>query len=197
MFTMDYSLFPTVFPVLHYEGITLRELTDIDLPAWFKRLTDSEAAGLAGDPIAESMEEVISGLEYHQFGFRFKKSIRWAIVPDDIGESVGTVGFNSFDTEDDSADIGYAIGRSHWNKGIATRAVRIVINYGFNVLGLKLIEAEVLTHNGASIRVLEKLGFHRYTLDAIDKESNQDTEQYANFFLNQRNNIHNIHVINS
>ena len=103
---MDYNLFPTVFPVLHSEGLTLRELTDIDLPAWFERLTDPEAAELAGDPIAESMEDVISGLEYHAIGFRFKESLRWAIVPDYIGESVGTIGFNSFDPANDSADIG-------------------------------------------------------------------------------------------
>lgn len=186
MFTMDYNLFPTVFPVLHSEGITLRELTDIDLPAWFERLTDSEAADLAGDPIAESMEEVINGLEYHKFGFRFKKSLRWAIVPDDIGESVGTVGFNSFDPADNSADIGYAIGRSHWNKGIATRAVRIAINYGFEVLSLKRIEAEVLTHNGASIRVLEKLGFDVYDPNdpsKIDQKRYQVTQEYAIFLL--------------
>ena len=165
---MDYNLFPAVLPVLNSDGMPLRDLTDIDLPAWFERLTDPEAAELAGDPIAESMEDVISGLEYHAIGFRFKESLRWAIVPDNIGESVGTIGFNSFDSTNDSADIGYAIGRSHWNKGIATKAVRIVINYGFEVLGLNRIEAEVLTHNGASIRVLEKLGFERYDPDTTD-----------------------------
>ena len=180
---MDYNLFPIVFPVLHSEGLTLRELTDIDLPAWFERLTDPEAAELAGDPIAESMEDVISGLEYHAIGFRFKESLRWAIVPDDIGESVGTIGFNSFDSANDSADIGYAIGRSHWNKGIATKAVRIVINYGFEVLGLNRIEAEVLTHNGASIRVLEKLGFEKYDPDTTDHKHDPVSQQYANFLL--------------
>jgi ribosomal-protein-alanine N-acetyltransferase len=180
---MDYSLFPTVFPVLNGEGITLRELTDVDLPAWFKRLTDPEAAELAGDPIAESMEDVISGLEYHAIGFRFKESIRWAIVPDDIGESVGTIGFNSFNPDHDSADIGYAIGRSHWNKGIATRAIRIVINYGFNVLKLKHIEAEVLTHNVASIRVLEKLSFVKYDPTITGNRQDEVSKQYANFLL--------------
>ena len=180
---MDYSLFPTVFPVLHGEGITLRELTDADLPAWLKRLTDPEAAELAGDPIAESMEDVISGLEYHAIGFRFKESIRWAIVPDDIGESVGTIGFNSFNPDKDSADIGYAIGRSHWNKGIATKAIGIVINYGFNVLQLKHIEAEVLTHNAASIRVLEKLSFIKYDPTITSNKQDEVSKQYSNFLL--------------
>ena len=104
-------------------------------------------------------------------------------MPDDIGESVGTIGFNSFDSANDSADIGYAIGRSHWNKGIATKAVRIVINYGFEVLGLNRIEAEVLTHNGASIRVLEKLGFEKYDPDTTDHKHDPVSQQYANFLL--------------
>ena len=39
-------------------GRVARELSQEDLPAWFERLSDTEAAGLAGDPVENSMQNV-------------------------------------------------------------------------------------------------------------------------------------------
>ena len=180
---MEHNLMPVVFPVLHNKGITLRELAEIDLPAWFERLTDSESATLAGDPIANSMQDVIDGLEYHRHAFHTKKGLRWAIVPDHIGISVGSVGFNGFDLLNRSADIGYSVGRNYWNRGIATRAVGMAINYGFDVLDLERIEARVLIHNQDAIRVLEKVGFVQDKLGTVNTGINNDVDQHATFSL--------------
>ncbi len=58
-----------------------------------------------------------------------------------------------------SAEIGYWIGEPHWNKGIATEAVNLMIRYGFENLKLNRIFTGVFEHNRASQRVLEKCGF--------------------------------------
>jgi ribosomal-protein-alanine N-acetyltransferase len=128
---------------------------------WFARLSDPEAAALAGDPAATSMQDVIDGLAYHRNAFRAKEALRWAIVPDELGVSVGSIGFVTFDEANRTAEIGYAIARAHWNRGFATRATRLAVDYGFHTLGLQRIEALVFPFNTASIRVLEKLGFQR------------------------------------
>jgi ribosomal-protein-alanine N-acetyltransferase len=158
---MPYDGMPDRFPVLRGYGLTLRELAEEDLPAWFGRLSDPEAAALAGDPVATSMQDAIEGLRHHRNAFRNKEGLRWAIVPDQLGVSVGSIGFRDFDQTQRSAGIGGAIGRAHWNRGIATSAGRLVIDYGFEVLGLACIEAVVLARNGRVIRVLDKLGFER------------------------------------
>ncbi|MFM1921727.1 MAG: putative acetyltransferase, partial [Candidatus Hydrogenedentota bacterium] len=46
-----------------------------------------------------------------------------------------------------------------WGRGIATEAVRLVVDFGFNCLHANRIEARVYGWNPASARVLEKCGF--------------------------------------
>jgi [ribosomal protein S5]-alanine N-acetyltransferase len=58
-----------------------------------------------------------------------------------------------------SAEIG-------WGNGIGTEAVRLITEYGFEVLGLTRIFTGVMSHNPASMRVLEKNG---YVLEGIFK----------------------------
>ncbi|MFN8134152.1 MAG: GNAT family protein [Bacteroidales bacterium] len=58
-----------------------------------------------------------------------------------------------------SAEIGYFIGEPYWNKGIVTRAVNLITDYGFNTLGIARIQTGVFEYNLASQRVLEKCGF--------------------------------------
>ncbi|WP_239004579.1 GNAT family N-acetyltransferase [Paenibacillus tepidiphilus] len=60
-----------------------------------------------------------------------------------------------------SAIIGYDLAQKHNGKGYTTEAVRLTVDYGFHQLNIHRIEAGVMTHNIASIRVLEKSGFHR------------------------------------
>ena len=161
---MGYDLVPDRFPILRAGGLTLREMCEDDLPAWFGRLSDSEAARLAGDPVATSMQLVIDGLADHRKAFRSKEGLRWAIVPggeDQSSGSIGSIGLGEFDSSRRSAAIGAAIGRVHWNRGVGTAAGRLVIDYGFEVLDLRCIEALVLAQNERVIAVLGKLGFQR------------------------------------
>lgn len=55
--------------------------------------------------------------------------------------------------------LGYVIGRKYWNKGITSKAIKKIINFGFNRLKLKKIIADNDEDNPASGRVLEKNGF--------------------------------------
>src|ERR1051325_4725971 len=59
------------------------------------------------------------------------------------------------------AFLAYYIARPYWGRGIATEASRAWVRYGFDILGLRRIEAGVAAANAASIRVVEKLGFPR------------------------------------
>lgn len=158
---MRWDRIPDELPVLREEGPTLRALGEEDLPAWLARLSDPEAAALAGDPVATSMDVVVEGLAQHRSAFAEKEAVRWAIVPDLAGGSVGSIGLFAFDAERGSAEIGAAIGRPYWNRSLGTRAGRLVVGFGFSVLGLQRIEAVVLEVNRPVRRVLEKLGFHR------------------------------------
>lgn len=60
-----------------------------------------------------------------------------------------------------SAFIGYFLDQSHNGRGYATEAVELIVDFAFKELKLHRIEAGVMPHNLASIRVLEKAGFHK------------------------------------
>ncbi len=58
-----------------------------------------------------------------------------------------------------SAEIGYWLGEPYWGKGIATGAVKEIVNYAFSNFDLVRLHAFVFEWNPASARVLEKSGF--------------------------------------
>lgn len=60
-----------------------------------------------------------------------------------------------------NAEIGYWIGEKFWLKGIGTIAVEYMTRYGFDVLKLHRIYAEVFENNIGSMIVLEKNGYKR------------------------------------
>lgn len=75
-------------------------------------------------------------------------------------EYAGNIGLHKgADVYRKSAEIGYFLGEPYWNKGIMTRAVRLICDYGFRELDIVRIYTGVFEYNLASARVLEKCGF--------------------------------------
>jgi ribosomal-protein-alanine N-acetyltransferase len=58
------------------------------------------------------------------------------------------------------AEIGYWLGSSCWGRGIATEAVRAMTAHAFARFDLIRLQAGVFAWNPASMRVLEKCGYH-------------------------------------
>jgi RimJ/RimL family protein N-acetyltransferase len=76
------------------------------------------------------------------------------------GEYVGNISLvPGQDVYRKSAEIGYFIGEPYWNKGIVTKAVNLISEYGFNHLDIVRIHTGVFEYNAASMHVLEKCGF--------------------------------------
>jgi ribosomal-protein-alanine N-acetyltransferase len=59
-----------------------------------------------------------------------------------------------------SCTLGYFLDQAHNGRGYTTQAVRLVCRYAFEDAGLHRLQAAVMPRNEASIRVLEKAGFH-------------------------------------
>ena len=81
---------------------------------------------------------------------------------DVAGGAVGGISLMlGHDIERGSAEVGYWLGPEYWGRGIMTAAVRAVVEYGLDRLGLIRIFAVPLVRNPASFHVLEKAGFTR------------------------------------
>lgn len=77
------------------------------------------------------------------------------------GDLVGGIGINLCqDIYIMNVEMGYWIAEPFWNTGIATIAVGLMTNYVFENFAINRIVAEVFDYNKASMRVLEKNGYH-------------------------------------
>lgn len=75
------------------------------------------------------------------------------------------VGVISFDTE--SGEVGYWIGREYWGSGFATEALVTIADYATSIELPYVLWGACLPSNLASIRVLQKAGFHNNGKSAI------------------------------
>jgi len=83
-----------------------------------------------------------------------------------IGEGA-LVGFASFvhlELARSEGEIGYMVDPAARGRGAATRAVRLLTEWGLAGLGLERIELRIDVQNGASARVAERAG---YRLDGV------------------------------
>lgn len=110
------------------------------------------------------------------------------------GQFAGTIGLvPQLDVYRLTAEIGYWLGEPFWGKGITTRAVKLMVDYGFNTLKLVRIFTGVFGFNKASQRVLEKAGF---TLECIAEKAvfknNTIVSEYRYAILNDRTGMQDI-----
>lgn len=83
-----------------------------------------------------------------------------AVANRDTGRVIGSVGLR-LDEALQQAALGYCYDQDAWGHGFATEAAREMLRFGFEELGLHRIHASVDTRNGASIRVLDKIGMRQ------------------------------------
>lgn len=86
------------------------------------------------------------------------KPAPWAIELKEENKVIGSIGFNNFEEENSKAEIGFALSKNYWGKGIILEALLPIIDFGFSKLGLNRIEAYCMIENKASVRVMEKAG---------------------------------------
>jgi RimJ/RimL family protein N-acetyltransferase len=83
----------------------------------------------------------------------------WAILNSESGEFLGEIVLNELDTQAATMNLRIALLSTILGQGIGTAAVRLVVDYGFQVLGLSQITLDVWAENHRAIRVYEKVGF--------------------------------------
>ena len=80
-------------------------------------------------------------------------------IKDGENKPVGTICIWNISRENLRAEIGYVLHPDWQGKGLMNEALRTVLDFSFNNLGLHSMEANVDPGNLASIKLLEKNGF--------------------------------------
>lgn len=80
----------------------------------------------------------------------------WAITLG--GRMIGAIGAVSVNDRDERCEIGYCVAYDYWGKGIMTEALRAVLRFLFDEVGMRRVMARHDTANPASGRVMQKCG---------------------------------------
>jgi len=87
------------------------------------------------------------------------KNVRLGIFLND-GTVIGDVALQDIDYQNRSCTIGLGLHKiENRNKGYGTEAVKLMLDYGFNHLGIECISANTLEINNSARKSLEKLDF--------------------------------------
>jgi len=142
---------------LRFEIYQIREFLANDVEAIVKNANNREVSKYMRDsfPYPYSKDNAVQWIDFVKKNY---SSLFFAIA--DENELIGGIGaLPQTDVHRFSAEVGFWLGQSYWNKGIITKAVPVFCNYLFTKFDFNRLTANVFEGNEASQKVLEKTGF--------------------------------------
>jgi len=153
-------------PFIVGDRIYLRPLDVDDLDRCLRWINDPELVDRLGrrHPMGRAQEETWLAGQYER-----ADHLNLAIVLVDGDRHIGNCGFNAIDSVNRQAEFGILIGeKDAWGHGYGSEAARLVLDYGFDELGLHRISLGVYAFNDRAIRAYEKVGF---VLEGTEREA--------------------------
>jgi ribosomal-protein-alanine N-acetyltransferase len=150
----------TPFPNLKTDRLLLRRVDQSDANEIFALRSNAENMKYIPRPIVKTIEEALEHIAMIDNKIETNEGINWAITLKECPEQlIGIIGHYRIKPEHFRAEIGYMLLPHFQGKGIITEAIKEVVQYGFQEMGLHSIEAIIDPENTASAMVLEKNNF--------------------------------------
>ncbi|QPA32491.1 GNAT family N-acetyltransferase [Thermaerobacillus caldiproteolyticus] len=148
-----------LFPTLETERLHLVEIGQQHSQKYYEIMSLDEVTRYYGMENLKSIEEAAKMIDSFKNNFLSNRGTRWGIILKENQEFIGTVGLNNLSLPNKRAEIGYEIHPDYWRQGFTSEAVKEVLRYSFEELGLYRIGAVTYPENIASSSLLKKLGF--------------------------------------
>ncbi|WP_438319258.1 GNAT family N-acetyltransferase [Sporosarcina sp. FA9] len=147
------------YPELKTDRLLLRQLVMNDDERIFEYQSNKENFKFVDMPIYTSLEETQNYVTKMNAGVSSNQWIIWGIADAKTNSVLGTISIWNISTEQLKAELGYGLFPGSFGKGIMSEALVKVVEYGFEVMGLKTIEAYTNAMNDKSIALLERNKF--------------------------------------
>lgn len=169
-----------IFPTFDLGDVILREKQETDIPDFFRYYCDPEVCKFILCEIPQSLEESGRELRYWRSVFYQNDGIYFAIADKKTNQMIGSIGLTSHNTYQSRIELSYDLAKEYWRRGIATRAIEVVVKYAFETLGVNRIEASVSCANEPSKNLLLKCGF---TLEGTLRQHRYHHGQYVDVYF--------------
>ena len=144
-------------PVLSGSTFSLRELRLDDAAALLAMVTSEEVSRFISPPPAtlEGFERFIMWASRERLAGNYAC---FAVVPDGIDTAVGIFQLRALERGFGTAEWGFAMGSPYWGTGIFLEGSRLLLDFAFDVVGARRLEARAAVVNGRGNGALRKLG---------------------------------------
>lgn len=150
--------FDSPLPTVDTPRLRLRAFTPSDAPTLQGLLAVKEISdGTLTIPYPYPDGAALEWIATHAPKWAEGKLAIWAIADRDTDAVVGAISLRLVKAHR-RAEAGYWVARDRWGQGLATEALRAVLQYGFETLELHRIEAHHFAGNPSSGRVMQKVG---------------------------------------
>lgn len=146
---------------LQTKRLLLRPLVEADAPALLAIFSDPVIMRYWSTPPWTSIDEAYSMVARDQKALAAGEYLRFGLERADTGNLIGNCTLFSISATCRRAEVGYGLAQSAWGHGYMDEALRALLDYGFSVMNLNRVEADIDPRNSASARSLERLGFTR------------------------------------
>lgn len=148
------------FPYIVTDKIILRKIEETDIDGLFEIYNNENVFTYIPGDIKKNKVTVQNMIGHFERDFNKRKGIFLGIslvqAPNEI---VGIAELFEYDAKVNMITIGYRLNERYWGQGIATQAVKALVDYLFNTIGINRIQAFVMPANDKSQRVLQKNNF--------------------------------------
>jgi len=144
-------------PVLGGPRLTLRELGREDAPALCAKLTTEEVTRFISPPPSSvaGFEKFIGWAHEQRAAGRYAC---FAVVPEGETRPVGMFQVRVQDADQGIAEWGFVLGSAYWGTGMFLVAARRVVDFAFDQMGMRRLEARACVANGRGTGAIRKLG---------------------------------------
>ena len=172
-FTIKFSV-KSMNLILVTNRLILREMKLSDAEALFEMESNPKVHHYLWNKPLTNTSEVHSYIEFVRAQYIQNNIGRFVVILKETNQLIGWAGLK-YNTEMvnnkvDFYDIGYRLSEKFWGKGYAIEASFAWLDYGFNVMKIKLLEAAAHADNIASNRILQKIGLkmtEQYVEDGV------------------------------
>jgi ribosomal-protein-alanine N-acetyltransferase len=157
---IDNSVFK-VFPELESKRLVFRQIVISDAKDLFYIRSNDDVMRFMDVTRFKSIRDAEKMIGSIEESYQKESGINWGIVEKHSNIFVGYFGFFRLIPEHCRAEIGYALNAKYWGKGYMNETIKKMVRFGFKIMKLHSIEANVNPKNEKSKNVLEKIGFKK------------------------------------
>ena len=156
-------------PPLQTERLKLRLLEKTDIEEIFRLRSDERVSHYIARPVQKKVSDAEKFIDFIKAGIDNNEYIYLAITIKESPKLIGTICFWNLSKDGKTAELGYELLPSFQGKGIMGEAIKKLIEFGFNTLGLDKVEAFTHKENAASIKLLVNNKF-KHAVGRKDKD---------------------------